>query len=61
VLGQTDPQRELLDAQQFCGHLIRPGSFYSNLAQLGDRLFRDSDFADMVFQGAGPTRGLYGG
>jgi transposase len=47
VLGQTDPQRELLDARQFCGHLIRPGSFYSNLAQVGDRLFSDADFADM--------------
>jgi hypothetical protein len=55
VLGQTDPQRELLDAQQFCGHLIRPGSFYSNLAQLGDRLFRDSDFADMY----DPDRGRH--
>lgn len=55
VLGQTDPQRELLDARQFCGHLIRPGSFYSNLAQLGDRLFCDADFADMY----DPVRGRH--
>jgi IS5 family transposase len=53
VLGQTNPQRELLDARQFCGHLIRPGSFYSNLAELGDRLFCDTDFADMY----DPVRG----
>jgi transposase len=55
VLGQTDPQRELLDARQFCGHLIRSGSFYSNLARLGDQLFCDSDFADMY----DPARGRH--
>jgi len=55
VLGQADPQRELLDAREFCGHLIRPGSFYSNLAQLGDQLFRDADFADMY----DPARGRH--
>jgi len=47
MLGRTDPQLELLDAGEVCGHLIRKGSFFSHVAELGDRLFVDEDFADL--------------
>ena len=47
MLGKTDPQLELLDAGEVCGHLIKEGSFFSHVARLGDRLFADEDFADL--------------
>jgi transposase len=55
VLGKTDPQLELLDAEQVCGHLVKEGSFFRHLATLGDRLFRDEDFADLY----DPKRGRH--
>jgi hypothetical protein len=47
LLGSTDPQLELLDADEFCGHLVPADSIYRKLAELGDQLFSDADFADM--------------
>jgi IS5 family transposase len=47
LLGSTDPQLKLLDADEFCGHLVPADSIYRKLAELGDRLFSDADFADM--------------
>jgi transposase len=47
VLGRTNPQVELLDADEVCGHLIKEDSFFRHVAKLGDRLFSDEDFADM--------------
>lgn len=53
MLGTLDPQTELLDADAICGHLVEEGSFLRQLATLGDRLFRDEDFADLY----DPARG----
>jgi transposase len=47
LLGSTDPQMKLLDADEFCGHLVPADSIYRKLAELGDQLFSDTDFADM--------------
>ncbi len=53
MLGKADPQLALLDADQVCGHLVAEGSVHRKLAELGDRLFSDSDFADLY----DPARG----
>jgi IS5 family transposase len=42
-----DPQIELFDADELCGHLVPAESIHRKLADLGDRLFSDADFADM--------------
>jgi IS5 family transposase len=55
MLGKTDPQLELLDADQVCGHLVPAGSLHRSLAEIGDRLFSDADFADMY----DPSRGRH--
>jgi IS5 family transposase len=47
VLGRTDPQRELLDADEFCGHLVKDDSIFRHMAELRERLFTDEDFADL--------------
>jgi len=55
MLGKTDPQRELLDADEFCGHLVKEGSIFRQMAQVRERLFRDEDFADLY----DPIQGRY--
>ena len=55
MLGKSDPQRELLDADEFCGHLVKEGSIFRQMAQLRERLFRDEDFADLY----DPEKGRY--
>lgn len=47
MLGTVDPQTEILDADQLCGHLVADGSIHRKLAVLGDKLFTDEDFADL--------------
>jgi transposase len=47
LLGTMDPQIELFDADELCGHLVPAESIHRKLADLGDRLFSDADFADM--------------
>jgi IS5 family transposase/transposase len=47
MLGTNDPQAQILDAESVAGHLIKPDSVYRKLAQMGDRLFSDEDFADL--------------
>ena len=47
MLGTNDPQAEIWDAESVVGHLIKPDSIYRKLAQLGDKLFDDEDFADL--------------
>lgn len=47
MLGTVDPQTEILDADQICGHLVADGSIHRKLAVLGDKLFCDEDFADL--------------
>ena len=45
--GSSDPNRELLDAAAFCGHLVDPGSVAAFLAGHRSRLFPDELFADL--------------
>lgn len=47
MLGTVDPQTEILDADQICGHLVADDSIHRKLAVLGDKLFCDEDFADL--------------
>jgi IS5 family transposase/transposase len=47
MLGTNDPQAQILDAESVAGHLIKPDSVYRKLAQMGDKLFDDEDFADL--------------
>lgn len=47
MLGTNDPQVQILDAESVAGHLIKPDSIYRKLAQMGDKLFDDEDFADL--------------
>ncbi|MGH2676215.1 MAG: IS1182 family transposase [Actinomycetota bacterium] len=47
MLGTLDPQTELLDAEAYCGHLVAEESIHRKLAQVGDALFADEDFADL--------------
>lgn len=53
MLGTTDPQTEILDADAVCGHLVAEGSIHRHLAEVGDKLFTDQDFADLF----DPARG----
>ena len=39
--GRSEDQRELLDAESVAGHLLRPGSVFSFLAEHRQRLFPD--------------------
>lgn len=55
VLGKTDPQRELLDADEFCGHLVKEDSIFRQMAKLREQLFTDEDFADLY----DPKQGRY--
>ena len=45
--GSSDPNRELLDAAAFCGHLVEPRSVARFLADHRQRLFPDELFADL--------------
>jgi IS5 family transposase len=55
MLGTVDNQVELLDADHVCGHLVAEGSVHRKLAEIGDRLFADDDFADLY----DPRRGRH--
>ena len=41
MLDTVDPQTEVLDADQLCGHLVAEHSIHRKLAVLGDKLFAD--------------------
>lgn len=47
MLGTATPQTELLDADSLCGHLVAEDSIHRKLAQVGEALFTDADFADL--------------
>src|SRR5680860_864429 len=53
MLGTVDPQTEIFDADQLCGHLVADDSIHRKLAVLGDKLFTDEDFADLYDRGRG--------
>lgn len=51
--GQSDPDRELLDAQALVGHLVAPDTVHGFLAQHRRRLFPDEMFGDLFASGRG--------
>ena len=51
--GQSDPGRELLDAQALVGHLVPVETVYGFLAEHRQRLFPDEMFADLFGSGRG--------
>jgi IS5 family transposase len=51
--GQSDPDRELLDAAALVGHLVPPDTVHGFLAQHRLRLFPDELFADLFTSGRG--------
>ena len=55
MLGTVNPQVALLDADEVCGHLVPEGSIHRSLAELGEQLFSDVDFADCY----DPSRGRH--
>lgn len=55
MLGTATQQTELLDADAFCGHLVAPDSIHRKLAEVGEALFSDADFADLY----DPSRGRH--
>jgi hypothetical protein len=53
VLGRVDPQGSLLQTRFVRRHLVTKGSFYERLADHGDEIVRDEDFAHLYSQGQG--------
>jgi transposase len=53
VQGQSDSQRELLDAESVAGHLLKAGSVFAFLAAHRQELFPDEMFADLFPSGRG--------
>ena len=51
--GTSDPNRELLDAAAWCGHLVARGTVHAFLAEHRQRLFPDEMFADLFGSGRG--------
>jgi hypothetical protein len=53
VQGRSDDQRDLLDVESVAGHLLKPGSVFSFLAEHRRVLFPDKLFADLFPSGRG--------
>lgn len=53
MLATQDRQIGMLDAAELCGAAVGEGSFYALLAHHGERIVRDTDFADCYSQGTG--------
>ncbi|MEJ2871985.1 IS1182 family transposase [Actinomycetospora sp. OC33-EN08] len=51
--GRSDDQRELLDVESVAGHLLKPGSVFTFLAEHRGRLFAPELFADLFPSGRG--------
>jgi IS5 family transposase len=51
--GQSDPDRELLDAQALVGHLVQPDTVHGFLAEHRLGLFPDEMFGDLFGSGRG--------
>ena len=47
VQGQSDSQRELLDAESVAGHLLKAGSVFAFLTAHRQELFPDEMFTDL--------------
>jgi transposase len=53
MLSTADRQVGMFDAAPLCQGLVGEGSFYALLAEHGDRIVRDADFADCYSDGTG--------
>jgi Transposase DDE domain/Transposase domain (DUF772) len=53
VLGRVDPQGSLLETRVMRRHLVTRGSFYERLADHGDELFSDEEFAHLYSERMG--------
>lgn len=53
VLGRVDAQGSLLETRWVRRHLVTKGSFYERLADHGDEIVCDDDFADLYASGRG--------
>src|SRR5712692_6407511 len=53
MLGKRKAQRDLFDVGNVFPLALDPASFHGQLAQAGDRLFRDEDFAAFSAEGLG--------
>jgi transposase len=53
VLGRVDPQRSLLETRFLRRHLVTKGSFYERLADHGEEIISDDDFAHLYADGKG--------
>ena len=47
MLGRVKPQGSLLETRHMRRHLVTKGSFYERLANHGDEIVSDEDFADL--------------
>jgi hypothetical protein len=53
VLGRADTQRSLLETRFLRRHLVTKGSFYERLADHGEEIISDEDFAHLYAEGKG--------
>jgi transposase len=53
LLGRVDAQGSLLETRHVRRHLVTKGSFYERLADHGEEIVRDEDFAHLYAQGKG--------
>ncbi len=53
MLGRVDPQRSLLETRFLRRHLVTKGSFYERLADHGEEIISDDDFAHLYADGKG--------
>lgn len=51
--GRSEDQRELLDVESVAGHLLKPGSVFTFLAEHRRELFPDAMFDDLFLSGRG--------
>ena len=53
MLGRVDPQASLLETRLIRRHLVTKGSFYERLAEHGEQIVKDDDYAHLYSQTMG--------
>ncbi len=53
MLGRVDPQASLLETRLIRRHLVTKGSFYQRLAEHGEQIVKDDDYAHLYSQTMG--------
>ena len=53
MLGRVDPQASLLETRLIRRHLVTKGSFYERLANYGEQIVKDDDYAHLYSQRMG--------